>query len=179
MYAETSCNSFTCTDNNPCPTMYILQSCCYEGALRGTTSSTIIGTGWSVGDTFVDTNGICWSVKIVNVSLGVPTLPFVIPSTTYGNAACQTCINANVCPESLYYTIQNCCTEDIEVVQLPPAYFPGQTLGVRIAPTDNRACFEILSFDVTGTPTLTINSVIGSYRECRDCIAEQDPPDCA
>ena len=180
VYDETTCIDETCINSNPCPIMYGLQSCCYEGKLRGTTSSTIIGTGWALEDTFVDTNGICWFVKGVDIPLGVPTLPNVIPSTTYGNQACNDCVIANPCQDitSLYYTIQNCCTLDIEVVQLSPSYFPGQILGVRIAPSDDRACFEVLSFDITGTPTLTINSILGNYQDCRDCITANDPPDC-
>ena len=116
----------------------------------------------------------------MDVEPGVPTLPNVIPSTTYGNDDCSTCTSANPCEDytSLYYTVQNCCTLAIEVVQLAPSYSPGQILGVRIAPSDDRRCFEILSFDVTGTPTLTINSVLGSYQDCRDCIAQLEPNDC-
>ena len=180
VYNETTCNDETCIISNPCPIMYVLQSCCYRGALIGTTSSAIIGTGWSVFDVFVDTNGICWLVKGVNVTPGVPTLPNVIPSTTYANEACNDCISTNPCPETIYFTIQNCCTEDIEVVQFPlgAIYAPGQTLGVRTSPSNNRECFKILSFDVTGTPTLTIDSVDANYQDCRDCIASWDPVSC-
>ena len=173
VYNETNCESGTCTDNNPCPTPVLLESCCNLGngyttleALQAVVPSLVIN------DSFVDTFGFCW--RIFSGDPNFPTLSFITPVTDYGTLKCDEpggCLESNPCPETqLYYTLQHCCTEEIEIVLLDPKYGVGSTLS--LVTTTGAGCYEVLSWSDTGTATLTVLTVQGGYRNCADCIRQ-------
>ena len=170
VYTSTGCGE-GCTGNNPCPRIWALQSCCEfrGGRLEGYTTDIILGPSYGLGDTFVDQFGICWLIKRdegteTNI---FPNLGFITPVTEYTNDNCESCTNVNECPESLFYTLQNCCTEEIEVWASTGSWSVGGVLaggdGV------NNYCYRVLSFDVVGPATITFG-VFTSFSDCRDCI---------
>jgi hypothetical protein len=93
----------------------------------------------------------------------------ITPITDFGTD-CEACVSDNACPETLFYEVQNCCTEDIEVVELLPFYSPTQVLGVWDSTNTNRECWRILSF-TNGPSTYSFASVDSNYDVCPDCIA--------
>jgi hypothetical protein len=169
VYDNTDCNEGTCVDDNPCPTFFYLQSCCYQGALQGITTSIILGPSYVVNDVFVDQFGICWLVKSISEAT-FPTLAAITPVTDYGFEGCADCITDNTCPETLFYEVQNCCTEEIEIVELNPFYNVGNILAIRDS-MDNRECWKILSFS-NGPATYTFSLVQGNYGLCEQCISD-------
>jgi hypothetical protein len=139
----------------------------------GFTTSDILGITVTVGDVFVDTFGICWQVVSEN-NVGFPSLNFLSGSTNYGPDACNTCIAANSCEINLFYTVQNCCDETIEVVELPAQYSIDLVLG--LVHDTGAGCYDILSWSDVGTPTLTGVTVSSTYsnsqggKGCSNCI---------
>ena len=174
VYPETSCGSGTCTNANPCPIFYGLQSCCIFGndALYGYTSSAILGPGYVLGDYFVDQFGICWWIKSQLDNNVFPTLAFITPVTEYTdcNSEPDGCVIINPCPTTLFYTMQNCCTEEIEIWESGDAYQVGNILAVWDSTNTIRECWKILSFSNVGPATITFASINGNYTDCRFCI---------
>jgi hypothetical protein len=172
VYTETNCLSETCRSNNPCPRIWTIQSCCsFRGGepLFGFTTDIILGPSYGLFDTFVDQFGICWFVKRdegtdTNI---FPNLGFITPVTEYTNDDCESCTSVNECPVSLFYTLQNCCTEEIEVWENNNAYSVGGILAGNDGVDDY--CYRVLSFAATGTSTITFN-VNNSFSNCDDCI---------
>ena len=172
VYPSTTCDSAECTDANTCPNLLLIESCCKDmGA--GYTTSAILGISVTVGDVFVDTFGICWIVSTEN-NVGFPNLNFLNGSTIYGNgsAFCEDCFTSNNCEINLFYTVQNCCDETVEVVELPAQYSIDLVLG--LVHDTGMGCYDILSWSDVGTPTLTGAKVISTYvnegKGCINCI---------
>ena len=169
VYPETSCQSAVCVDNNPCPTPVNLFSCC--GSLRGSTTLEILQAAiptLNFNDGFVDQFGMCW--EIIEGGYAFPNLSFITPVTEYsagGAAPCTTCSIDNECPGAFYYTIQNCCTEEIEVVKLQPAYNISEVLTLELDIAFG--CYEILSWSNTGTETATVQNVVATLDNCEQC----------
>jgi hypothetical protein len=140
----------------------------------GYTTSDILGITVTVGDTFVDTFGICWQVVSEN-NVGFPSLNFLSGSTNYGPDACETCVISNSCEINLFYTVQNCCDETVEVIELPAQYSIGLTLG--LTHDTGMGCYRVLSWSDVGTPTLTGVRIRSTYADeggkevCNNCIA--------
>jgi hypothetical protein len=168
VYDNTDCNESSCTTANPCPTFFVIASCCSDSELNGITTSIILGPSYSSGDSFVDQFGICWKI-VATTTPRFPTLAFVTPVTDYGTDGCEDCFTYNPCPETLFYEVQNCCTEDIEVVELPPLYSPSTILGVWDSTDTNRECWKILSI-TNGPATYTFASIVAVYDRCITCI---------
>ena len=172
VYPSTDCNSAECTDANTCPNLLLIESCCKDMG-EGYTTSDILGISVTLGDVFVDTFGICWIVRSEN-NVGFPSLNFLNGSTNYGGDACETCITANNCEINLFYTVQNCCDETIEVVELPARYDINLLLG--LVHDTGMGCYDILSWSDVGTPTLTGANVLSTYvnekgnKGCSNCI---------
>jgi len=177
VYTETNCDDEVCIDDNPCPTFYVLQSCCIfrnNDALGGITSSAIIGTTYAVNDVFVDQFGFCWKIKAQLETPEFPSLAFISPTSDYID--CDACLTTNPCPESVFYVLQECCTGDIEVWESGDAYNIGATLAV-FDPTDTiKYCYKILSFDFTGPATITFGTITGNYSDCQSCIENWTGP---
>jgi hypothetical protein len=177
VYVNTDCNEGICVDDNPCPTFYLLQSCCYRGDLQGITTSIILGPTYVVNDVFVDQFGICWLVK-EEIQPRFPTLAFVTPVTDFGVDGCVDCTTDNNCPSTLFYEVQNCCTEDIEVLEWSPTLNIGNVWSFYNS-VYVIECYKILAF-TTGPATITLNSTISDNYNCAECINQwmqgQCPP---
>jgi hypothetical protein len=170
VYPITDCSSAVCTGLNTCPTPVFLESCCTAESLNGYTTLELLQATLptlDIGDIFVDTFGMCWLIKSSDYAF--PNLAFIVPVTEYGTEACETCITANDgCPKDFYYTIQNCCTEEIEVVFLGAAYTVGNTLLLELDVAFG--CYKVLSWSSTGTTTATVVTVNGVSASCNQCL---------
>ena len=126
----------------------------------------LLGNGVTLGDTFVDQFGLCWSIKDELPTYGNPTIDYISAIINYDN--CETCLLSNPCP-ILYFTIQNCCTLEEHV-------FSGDTSLVSFTPsvtyplitsldTNSYDCWTVKEFSNTGTTTIDILDV-GSESAC-------------
>jgi hypothetical protein len=166
VYPITNCESNVCRDLNECPTPVFLESCC---GLTGYSTLELLQATLPtlvLGDTFVDTFGICWVIKLSDYAF--PNLSFIVPVTEYGLDNCIACTLANECPRDVYYTIQNCCTEEIEVVLLNASYNVGERLLLTL--DIGVGCYKVLSWSITGTITATVSSVLGISGSCDQCL---------
>jgi len=157
-----------CTNANTCPQFIVLDSCCNLG--QGFTTPALLSAGGYTPTTYptviVDQFGYCW---IANT-----TLPKAPPGGFYTNLGfieavseyidCDACKLASSSPDpcvvSLYYTLRNCCTEEIFVVILNSSYSINTQL--TILATETVGCFSIVSWSGTGTETLSNVVVIGT-----------------
>ena len=171
VYPSTTCESAECATANDCPAIISIRSCC--GTLAGITTLELLQAALPslvMGSIFVDTFGMCWEIR--DTAFGFPDLSFIVPVTEYlGDGGmitpCMECTTANECPIEFYYTLQNCCTEEVEVVLLQPLYNIGETL--LIAFTTGFGCYEVLSWSDTGTVTATPVDLQGVYENCEAC----------
>jgi hypothetical protein len=166
-YPATDCDSSVCTDANTCPTPVRLFSCCDLG--YGSTSLEILQAAvptLAVDDYFVDTFGFCW--QIAEGSPAFPNLSFITPATEELRCGEDLgCTELNTCPVELKYTVQNCCTEEIEVLILNSTYNINSILTLELA--TGYGCYKILSWSDTGIVTATVVSVDGVYSDCIEC----------
>jgi hypothetical protein len=172
VYAELDCN--TCTNANPCPIFYAIVTCCEfrnQEPLGGYTTSTILGPGYLVNDVFIDQFGVCWKIKAELEDAIFPNLAFITPTTNYID--CDDCLTTNPCPTSIFYTLQDCCTEEIEIWESADAYEVGYVLGGSDGINDY--CYKILSFDFVGPATIPTFGPFGNYQNCQDCINIYNP----
>jgi hypothetical protein len=161
-----------CTTANPCPNFYRVSSCC--APIRGTIA---VPDVLNTGDSFVDTNGICWNVEGEIDQL--PTIYGIVVDTIYPSSeagSCADCIAANPCPTEYFITIKSCCDNDrVEVAQVPANYM---IFDEGIVFSDYWGiCWEVLSFNTTGIATFEIwpwtalpFPKIETYKECRECL---------
>ena len=161
-----------CTTANPCPNFYKVSSCC--APIRGTIA---VPDVLNTGDSFVDTNGICWNVEGEIDRL--PTIYGIVVDTIYPSSeagSCADCIAANPCPEEYFITIKSCCDPDrVEVAQVPANYM---IFDEGIVFSDFWViCWEVISFSTTGIATFEIwpwtalpFPKIETYKECRECL---------
>jgi hypothetical protein len=171
VYNEQNCG--TCTTANPCPNFYKLVSCCNSDI--GGISSSLILPGYSLGDVFVDQFGLCWKIA-GSAEPDFPTLGFLTPITDYGTS-CESCTSANECPSTVFYEVQNCCTEDIEVLEWSLTLNIGGVVAFN-NPSNVVECYKILAF-TTGPATITMSSTISNNNSCEQCIQNwmgQCPP---
>jgi hypothetical protein len=163
-----------CTLANPCPSFWAVKSCCT--GVREIIATTVV---LNLEDTFVDTNGLCWSVDESVQQL--PTNYGIVVDTVYTGAIepetnCDLCIAVNPCPTEYFLTIKSCADSNrIEVTQVPSQYmlFSEGTIfndywGV---------CWEVMSYDTTGVETYPIfdwNTYGGTsfYKDCENCISK-------
>lgn len=187
VYDVDDCTS--CINANTCPELVTLISCCSLGT--GVSTLQLVGGGVNSGDTFVDQFGFCW--RFGKAPDGQDELPFypnlgfihAVTITSYDDNECRYCTDPNPCPSSkLYYTIENCCSEAIEVVYLEPLYSVDNVIG--IVSEQAGGCYKIISWSNTGTETLTTVEVLwvstnqlGACRECLKNFGLVQPYDCS
>ena len=109
---------------------------------------------------------MCWIIRDAE-SYAFPNLAFIIPVTDYGFDSCEACVLVNECPTEFYYTVQNCCTEEVEVVVLDSVYNVGQVLTLLL--TTGLGCYEILSWNNTGIATIIVTEVLRIDAICVEC----------
>jgi hypothetical protein len=154
-----------CTDLNPCPSFWFIRSCC--AALSEIIATTAI---LNIGDAFVDTNGICWSVE--EAAQGLPTNYDIVVDTVYsGGENCADCKTANLCPLEYFITVRACCDPDrIEVISVPTLYMSFSEGTIFSDPYN--ICWEVMSYSTTGVETYPINFTffaISVYENCLSC----------
>jgi hypothetical protein len=155
-----------CIGTNPCPTFWNIQACC-KTPLSEIIATTVV---LNSGDTFVDTDGICWTVNSEAFSL--PTNYDIVVDTVYtgGVNNCEDCQTANPCPEEYFVTVRACCdTDRVEVIAVPAefmVFFEGLVFS-----DEYKICWEVMSYSTTGVGTyLLTNFNVGSYKDCFMCI---------
>ena len=165
-----------CTTANPCPDFWKVISCC--GQLQETIATTVALIS---GDSFVDTNGICWSVNLSATSL--PTNYGIVVDTVYSvtpGTNCSLCTTANPCPTEYFITVRACCDNDrVEVISVPTAYMSFSEGSIF---SDNYGvCWEVMSYSTTGVETYPITWTapgIGNYLTCDSCINTKGKANC-
>lgn len=90
-----------CITSNVCPSNLIFEACCYSGNPETFTGSL---PGINLGDTFVDTNGFCWTAT---EETSAPITGIVYVDTIYSEADCSVCTGINTCP--VVWTLKPCC----------------------------------------------------------------------
>lgn len=163
-----------CTLANPCPSFWFVESCC--GQFREVIATTV---PLNIGDAFVDTNGMCWSVGAVAQQL--PTNYDIVVDTVYsGGENCADCKTANPCPTEYFLTVRACCDPDrVEVISVPALYMSFSEGTVFSDPYD--ICWEVMSYSTTGVETYPINwSIFKSinFPGCSECTGGGTKPIC-
>ena len=161
-----------CTTSNPCPDFWYIESCCAK-------ISEIIATSvlLDLGDSFVDTNGICWSVVEqvqylpTNYNIVVDTVYSMTPTPFQDN--CEQCIFYNPCPLEYFLTVRACCDNDrIEVIAVPAQYM---NLSEGFIFRDQYLiCWEVMSYSTTGVETYPLTwgiSKLPVFKDCFTCTA--------
>jgi hypothetical protein len=159
-----------CRDANPCPDLWVIESCC--GSLIETIATT--NTTMNIGDSFVDTDGTCWTIKEEADTL--PTNYNIVVDTVYPSPdACATCIGANPCPPEYFLTLRMCCDPDRVEVTAVPLSDMVFTEGVIFA-DPYKVCWEVMSYSTTGVETYPIDWTTPDavYPECQRCILERE-----
>ena len=172
----------TCIDDNPCPEIFCITSCCGGSTLY--TTAGVLGYTPAEGETFVDTNGLCWYTKYCEENRPINATS-VVYSASYGIADCESCTTANPCPgkeETFFYLVRNCCTGAVETVEA--AWYLGTQVGEggiysfsQTATPGVYECWEIFSWSTTGTATITVGQYSGGYRSCTDCRIDYGCPE--
>jgi hypothetical protein len=161
-----------CITANPCPNFYSISSCC-----TNLNAVVALQDVLNVGDSFVDTNGNCWQVKLI-MQPQLPTMYGIIVDTVYTGAIdpvtnCDLCTTAKPCPSEYFITIRGCCDNDrIEVAQIPAQYMVFNE-GMIFSDWWG-VCWEVMSFDVTGIETYpiwnwSISFQAANYKDCKTC----------
>jgi len=168
-------NCETCVlSPNACPQVYQIVSCCRELKVVLYTTLELLGSGVMPGDTFMDQYGYCWRIK-PTPELGVTVnAAFIQAVTNYGagEAACQTCLtDLDNCREDVIYKVQNCCSGIIEYVSYNFGLNVDDVISISTIVTPGEfTCYTVLDWDNTTTPTITIDTFNGIYRDCKECI---------
>jgi hypothetical protein len=161
-----------CKTANPCPSFWSVRSCCGE-------FGEIIASSVPLNqfDSFVDTNGICWTVS--GESNQLPTNYGIIVDTVYTGAVepetnCDLCITANTCPEEYFLTVRACCdTDRVEVISIPAQYMT-LSEGTIFSDPPYNLCWEVMSYATTGVETYAVDwsKGISTYRSCEECTSK-------
>ena len=163
-----------CTDANPCPNFWAVKSCCT--GVNEVIATTVV---LNPGDSFVDTNGMCWSVGLTAFQL--PTNYDIIVDTVYTGAVepetnCDLCTAANSCPTEYFLTIRMCCDNDrVEVTSVPSRYMSFSEGS--IFQDQYNVCWEVMSYSTTGVDTYPLNffgGFVNVYPTCKECVGDRE-----
>ena len=181
VYSEEDCTF--CSDINPCPVVWTIVSCCKTLQIQLNVTDASVGYSLSLGDVFVDTFGLCWTV-IDNTAKTTNISTFVIFDSLIGNGNfCETCITSNTCPDpredTYFYTVRNCCTRETEVVELSVILIIAvasngiATFSQSTSPNVYE-CWELFSVSTSGIPTIFANNPdeVKLAKSCTECINE-------
>ena len=185
IYSEEDCTF--CSDINPCPVVWTLQSCCKTLEIQLNVTDASVGFSLSLGDVFVDTFGLCWRViddseQTTNIST------FIIFDSLIGNGnLCETCITSNPCPDpdedTYFYTVRNCCTGETEVVELSVIFIiavatNGVVTFAQSTSPNVYECWELFSVSTSGIPTIITTFEVKLYKECNQCLGVEGIQGC-
>ena len=167
-------NCTTCLGDNICPDIYSITSCCENICnpnLRIDLFTTLAQLGGGTpGETFVDQFGFCWLINPLPVTtFTLLTGSFIQYGSSYVD--CEACIeNNNSCETFINYTIKNCETQEIEVVQALFGYSVGNSLLLNFITDLTPQCWEIISWDNTSLPTKIIREIFDCFKNCITCL---------
>ena len=164
-------NCETCTlSPGACPDVYELNSCCHL-IFKLYTTLDLLGSGVIGGDTFMDQYGYCWTISPIPEPGNNVNAAFIQAVTNYGLDACETCIlDIDNCKVPVIYKVQNCCSGIIEYVEAQFGFNVNGTISFTTTATPTISdCYKVLDWDNTTTPTITIDTFNGVYKDCRDC----------
>jgi hypothetical protein len=163
----------TCLGDNECPPIYGILSCCpsaCDRTLRLELFTTLAQLGGGVpGQIFLDTLGFCWQISpLPIVGFTLLTGSFIQYDSPYVD--CETCIeNNNLCFSPVFYTIRNCKTQEIAIVQAPFGFSVGNSLLLNLTTDFFPQCWEIISWDNTSLPTNIIKQIFDCFVDCITC----------
>jgi hypothetical protein len=155
-----------CITLNPCPNFWTVTPCCGQGRPEIIATTATL----NLNDSFVDTNGMCWTV--IGEASKLPTNYNVIVDTIY--EGCEICKTANPCPTEYFLNVRACCDPDrIEVISVPLDYMIFHEGAVF---ADNFGiCWEVMSYDTNGTLTYALdweNIEVTLTETCTECIQQ-------
>jgi hypothetical protein len=167
-------NCETCTlSPGACPQVYQIVSCCRGLKVFLYTTLELLGSGVAPGDTFMDQYGYCWTISPAFQPGFTVNAAFIQAVTNYGNtaAACETCLlDLNNCTVPVIYKVQNCCSGVIEYVSYDFGLNVDDVISISTIVTPSEfTCYTVLDWDNTTTPTITIDTFDGVYRDCEEC----------
>jgi len=163
----------TCLGDNICPTIYSITSCCQSRCnlnLRVELFTTLDQLGGGVpGEIFLDTLGFCWQISLSPmVDFTLLTGSFIQYDSSYVD--CEVCVENNYdCNTPVFYTIKNCITQEIAIVQAPFGYSVGNSLKLNFTTDLTPQCWEIISWDRTSLPTKIIEEIFNCFKNCITC----------
>ena len=163
----------TCLGDNICPPIYAIGSCCPSICDRNLeivlfTTLAQLGGG-TPGSTFVDQFGYCWLISPSPlVGFTLLTGSFIQYDSPYDD--CEVCIeNNNSCETFINYTIKNCKTQEIAIVQAQFGFSVGNSLLLNFTTDITPQCWEIISWDNTSLPTKIIREIFDCFKNCIIC----------
>ncbi len=166
----TTGNCIDCTDAHPCPDLWSIQSCCTR--VTEVISTTIPLT---IGESFVDTTGICW--QVIDSASILPTNYNIVVDTVYSldpESNCELCTNDNACPLEYFLTVRACCDPDrVEIMSIPAQYM---TLSEGTIFSDLYGlCWEVMYYSTTGIETYAVDWSVGisTYKNCEECSTDE------
>lgn len=159
-----------CITSNACPSNLIFEACCYDGDPETFTGSL---PGINLGDTFVDTNGFCWTAT---EETSAPITGIVYVDTVYSEEDCTFCSDINPCP--VVWTLRSCC-------DFGEFYVTDASVGFSLSLDDVFVdtfglCWTVIdnSEQTTDISTFIIfDSLIGNGDLCETCITSNPCPD--
>jgi hypothetical protein len=165
-------NCTTCLEDTECPDIYSIVSCCpviCDPNFRIELFTTLAQLGGGTpGSTFVDQFGYCWFINptpVVNFTL--LTGSFIQYNSSYVD--CEDCIENNSCSNDVFYTIKNCKTQEIAIVQAQFGFSVGNSLKLNFTTDITPQCWEIISWDTTSLPTKIIEEIFDCFKNCITC----------
>ena len=165
-FVDTYTSCVECQAANECPLNLTISSCCIAGV------EFVSGSlpGLVVGDTFVDNNGLCWSV-VDESSAPISEESITVDTLITGN--CDDCITANPCPD--FWKVQSCCGQLFETI--------ATTIPLNINDVfvdTNGICWKVIGEAIT-LPTnydIIVDSVYtGSENNCLNCTTDNPCPE--
>ena len=166
-------NCTTCLEDTECPDIYGIISCCRnicDPNFRIELFTTLAQLGGGTpGSTFVDQFGYCWLISPLPVAtFTLLTGSFIQYGSSYVD--CEACIeNNNSCETFINYTIKNCKTQEIAIVQAPFGFSVGNSLKLNFTTDITPQCWEIISWDTTSLPTKIIEEIFDCFKNCITC----------
>jgi hypothetical protein len=165
-FVDTYDSCVECQAVNPCPLNLKIVSCCVPGTEFVTGSLPSL----EVGDTFVDNNGLCWSVQDTT---GGPISEESITVDSIITGTCVACTAANPCPD--FWKVRSCCSQLNETI--------ATTIPLNINDVfvdTNGICWQVIGEAIT-LPTnydIVVDTVYtGSENNCLNCTTDNPCPE--
>ena len=161
-----------CITSNVCPLNLIFEACCYDGEPETFTGSL---PGINLGDTFVDTNGFCWTAT---TETSAPITGIVYVDTVYSEEDCTFCSDINPCP--VVWTLVSCCKTFFRIELFVTDASVGYSLSLNDVFVDTFGLCWIVKDNSSSSTNISIfvifDSLIGNGNFCETCITSNTCP---